>query len=82
VASELGCGPVTHDPKIAILTVLGIGIRTHTGVAVRMFNALSKAGINVEMISTSEVRVNAVVAADKGEAGLAALQEAFQDVLG
>jgi aspartate kinase len=81
-ATELGCGQVTHDPRIAILTVLGIGIRTHTGVGVRMFNALSKAGINVDMISTSEVRVNVVVAADKGEAGLAALQEAFADVLG
>jgi aspartate kinase len=81
-ATDLGCGQVTHAPRIAILTVLGIGIRTHTGVGVRMFNALSEAGINVEMISTSEVRVNVVVAADKGEAGLAALKAAFADVLG
>ena len=46
-----------------------------------MFQALAEAGINVEMISTSEVRVNVVVDADKGQAGLAALQQAFADVL-
>jgi aspartate kinase len=80
-AASLGCGSVTHEPRIAILSVFGIGIRTHTGVGVRMFNALSKADINVEMINTSEVRVNVVVDTGKGEAGLAALREAFADVL-
>jgi len=80
-AQSLGCGEVTNEPRIAILSVFGIGIRTHTGVGVRMFNALSTAGINVEMINTSEVRVNVVVDTDKGEAGLTALKEAFADVL-
>ena len=70
------------EPAVAILTVKGIGIRSHTGVGLRMFKALAEAGINVEMVSTSEVRVNVVVAADKGEAGLAALKKAFADVLG
>ena len=69
-------------PAVAILTVNGIGIRSHTGVGLRMFKALAEASINVEMVSTSEVRVNVVVAADKGEAGLAALKNAFADVLG
>lgn len=82
VARELGCGPVTTASHIAILSVFGIGIRTHTGVGVRLFDALSEADINVEMVGTSEMRVNVVVAADKGEAGLAALQNAFADVLG
>jgi len=77
----LGCGPVAHDPTIAILSVFGIGIRTHTGVGVRMFQALSAEGINVEMINTSEVRVNVVVDAEQGEAGLAALKRAFADVI-
>jgi aspartate kinase len=75
-------GPVTSDPTIAILSVYGIGIRTHVGVASRMFKALSEAGINVDMISTSEVRVNVVVDAAQGEAGLKALRAAFADVLG
>jgi aspartate kinase len=86
VASEAiggeNVGPVTSDPAIAILSVFGIGIRTHTGVGQRMFKALSEAGINVEMVSTSEVRVNVVVAANQGEAGLKCLRAAFTDVMG
>jgi aspartate kinase len=81
-AGALGCGPVTCDPAIAILSVFGVGIRTHVGVGSRMFKTLSEAEINVEMINTSEVRVNVVVAADKGEAGLKALRESFADVMG
>ena len=81
LSAELG-GEVKDEPAVAILTVKGIGIRSHTGVGLRMFKALTEAGINVEMVSTSEVRVNVVVAADKGEAGLAALKNAFADVLG
>jgi aspartate kinase len=81
LAGELG-GETKDEPAVAILTVKGIGIRSHTGVGLRMFQALSEAGINVEMVSTSEIRVNVVVAADKGEAGLAALKKAFADVLG
>ena len=74
LSGELG-GEVKDVPAVAILTVKGIGIRSHTGVGLRMFKALAEAGINVEMVSTSEVRVNVVVAADKGEAGLAALKK-------
>lgn len=81
LSSELG-GETKDEPAVAILTVTGIGIRSHTGVGLRMFKALSEAGINVEMVSTSEVRVNVVVAADKGATGLAALKKAFADVLG
>jgi len=80
LAEELG-GEVTHEPAVAILAVTGIGIRSHTGVSFRMFKALTEAKINVEMVSTSEVRVSMVVAADKGKAGLSALKYAFADVL-
>lgn len=82
VAKKLGCEQVSHEPKIAILSVLGIGIRTHTGVGLRMFEALSTADINVEMINTSEMRINVVVDPTKGEAGRQALEAAFEDVLG
>ncbi|MBX7073447.1 MAG: aspartate kinase [Pirellulales bacterium] len=80
IARELGCRQVTQSPKIAKLSVSGIGLRSHTGVAIRMFQALCEAGINVEMINTSEVRVNVVVDGAKGPAALAALQQAFRDV--
>lgn len=74
-------GTVSSTDKIAILTVTGVGIRSHTGVGTRMFQALNAAGINVDMISTSEMRVNVVVDAPQGDAGLQALKQAFADVL-
>jgi aspartate kinase len=81
LSKELG-GEVRDVPEVAILTIKGIGVRSHTGVGLRMFQALAKSGINVEMVSTSEVRMNVVVAADKGETGLAALKSTFADAMG
>jgi aspartate kinase len=66
---------------VAKLSVSGIGLRSHTGVAIRMFRALAEAGINIDMISTSEVRVNVVVDGNQGEDGLTQLKSAFADVL-
>jgi len=71
---------ITHCPSVAKLSVSGIGLRSHTSVGIRMFRALAEAGINVDMISTSEVRVNAVVEGSRGSRGLAQLKEAFADV--
>ncbi len=68
---------VVADPDIAKLFVLGVGMRTHTGVARRMFGALAERGINISMINTSEVRVSVVVEKNKGQEALAALKEAF-----
>lgn len=80
VAQRLGCGPVSGSPRVAKLSVSGIGMRSHTGVAIRMFKALSQAGINLEMINTSEVRVNVVVDGAAGHQALQRLQDAFADV--
>ena len=71
--------PVSSRRKVAKLSVSGIGMRSHTGVAIRMFQSLAEAGINVEMINTSEVRVNVVVDGRQGKPALAALQQAFAD---
>ncbi len=79
LAEKLGCGPITSSPAVAKLSVSGIGMRSHTGVAIRMFQSLTEVGINVEMISTSEMRVNVVVDGQQGEQGLAVLQAAFAD---
>jgi aspartate kinase len=68
---------VVADPAIAKLFVLGVGMRTHTGVARRMFGALAERGINISMINTSEVRVSVVVDRQRGEEALACLREAF-----
>jgi aspartate kinase len=81
VSRELNCGPVTSSARVAKLSVSGIGLRSHTGVAIRMFQSLAQAGINVEMINTSEVRVNVVVDGRYGKQALASLNEVFKDVL-
>jgi aspartate kinase len=81
IASNLSCRGVTSSPKIAKLSVSGVGLRTHTGVAIRMFRALAEAGINLDLINTSEVRVNVVVDGAQGEKGVKQLQAAFADVL-
>lgn len=84
VASELAArfgGEVVTKPRTAILSVKGVGVRSHTGVGVRMFRALSEAGINVEMIGTSEVEIHAVIDFEQGDRALAALNQAFRDVI-
>jgi aspartate kinase len=69
---------VLAEEKIARLFVFGVGMRTHTGVARRMFGALAQHGINISMINTSEVCVSAVVDETRGEEALASLKEAFR----
>jgi aspartate kinase len=81
LAKTFNCEGVTSSPDIAKLSVSGVGLRSHTGVAIRTFNALAKAGINVEMINTSEVRVNVVVDGKRAKEALTQLQQAFADVL-
>jgi aspartate kinase len=68
---------VAADPDIAKLFVLGVGMRTHTGVARRMFGALAERGINIGMINTSEVRINVVVERTRGGEALACLKQTF-----
>jgi aspartate kinase len=81
ISASLSCLGVQGSPNVAKLSVSGVGLRSHTGVAIRMFQALSEAGINVEMVNTSEVRVNVVVEGNKGSVGLKSLQSAFSDAL-
>lgn len=69
---------VVGDGDIAVLFVLGVGMRTHTGVARTMFGALASRGINIGMINTSEVCVGVVVERARGEEALACLTEAFK----
>jgi aspartate kinase len=81
LAQDLSCKGVSSCPDIAKLSVCGVGLRSQTGVAIRMFRALADAGVNLAMINTSEVRVNVVVDGRKGNRSLKALNDAFEDVL-
>jgi len=68
------------NPAIAIVSVSGIGMRSHTGVALRMFQALSDVKINIEMMNTSEMRVSIVVDSDQARRAGQVLAQAFADV--
>jgi aspartate kinase len=81
LAELLGCPPPSHCPKVAKLSVFGVGMKSHTDVAIRMFRSLAAAGINVDMISTSEVRVNAVVDGQQGHKAIEALKREFADAM-
>ncbi len=69
---------ISHDPHIAKISVMGIGLRSHTGVGDKMFRALAEANINVQMISTSEIRISVLIDHASGEAAEACLLEAFR----
>ncbi len=77
ICQDFGCTRVDSKKSIAKLTVSGVGLRSHTGVAIGMFKALSNANINVEMMNTSEIRVNVVVDGRDGPAGIACLKKEF-----
>lgn len=77
-ASQLGIREVSGDNKIAKLSLVGIGMRSHAGVASRMFQALAKENINIRMITTSEIKVSVVVDEKYLELGVRALHEAFE----
>ena len=59
--ADIGFESLVHDDQIGKLSVVGAGMRTHSGVSATLFEALSVAGINIEMISTSEIRISVVV---------------------
>ncbi len=77
VAHRVGAEGVTHDDRIAKVSIVGVGMRSHSGVAARMFRALSGEGINIQMISTSEIAVSCVIEDKYTELAVRALHEAF-----
>jgi len=81
LAKTLQCDPPTHCPKIAKLSVHGVGMKSHSGVAARMFQSLADAGVNVELIGTSEVCITVAVDGRDGHKALAALKKEFADAM-
>lgn len=77
LAGQFSVRSVHGGKEIAKLSVSGIGLRSHTSVAIGMFEVLAKAGINVEMINTSELRVNVVVSSKYGSQALQCLKDKF-----
>lgn len=77
LAEEIGAQQVEGDDKIAKVSIVGVGMRTHSGVAARMFEALARENINIMMISTSEIKVSCVIDAKYGELAVRILHEVF-----
>ena len=77
VAAQLGAGKVEHEDDIAKVSIVGVGMRNHAGVASKMFEVLAKEGINIRVISTSEIKVSCLIDEKYAELAVRALHQAF-----
>jgi len=77
-AQEMGAREVLADDKIVKISLVGVGMRSHAGIASKMFQTLANDGINIRMISTSEIKISVVVDEKYLELGVRALHEAFE----
>jgi aspartate kinase len=78
IARAVGAQGVLHDERVAKISIVGVGMRSHSGVAARMFGAMSREGINIQMISTSEIAVSCVIEDKYAELAVRALHDAFE----
>jgi aspartate kinase len=74
---EIGIGEVISDPSVVKVSIIGVGMRSHAGVAQRMFATLAERGINIQVISTSEIKVSVLIAEEYAELALRALHTAY-----
>jgi aspartate kinase len=75
--SELGFAALKPDPNVVKISVIGVGMRSHAGVAKEMFRSLAEKGINIQVISTSEIKVSVLIAEDYTELAVRALHTAY-----
>jgi aspartate kinase len=78
IVRELGARELTTDASVGKVSIVGAGLHNAPGYAARMFGTLADAGVNIEMISTSEVRITCIIAEDELETALRALHDAFE----
>jgi aspartate kinase len=78
VFAEIGGGQIAVHEKIAKLSVVGVGMKTHSGVAATLFQALAEAGVNIEMISTSEIKISVVIDLDRSDEAARVAHAAFK----
>ena len=74
---QIGYAEVLEDPNVAKISVVGVGMRSHAGVASTMFRALADKAINIQVISTSEIKVSVLIAAEYTELAVRALHTAY-----
>ena len=76
-SEDIGARKVSGDPQISKVSVVGVGMRSHAGVASRVFDALARENINIQMISTSEIKISVVVDEKYTELAVRSLHEEF-----
>jgi aspartate kinase len=77
VKAHIGSGNIVGDAKVSKVSVVGVGMRSHVGIASRMFQTLSEEGINILMISTSEIKISVLINEKYMELAVRALHKAF-----
>jgi aspartate kinase len=75
---DLKFAEIKADINVAKVSVIGVGMRSHTGVALKMFETLAAKGINIQVISTSEIKISVLVAAEYTELAVRALHTAYE----
>ncbi len=78
IAKTINAGEVLSDDKIAKLSIVGIGMRSHTGIAEKMFSSLGEEKVNIQMISTSEIKVSCIIDEENSDNALLAIHKAFE----
>ncbi|HDZ14133.1 MAG TPA: ACT domain-containing protein, partial [Pricia sp.] len=78
IKGEIKAKKIIADDKIAKLSVVGVGMRSHCGIAERLFSTLSDEKINIQMISTSEIKISCVIEEGQAERALIAVHRAFE----
>jgi aspartate kinase len=78
IARTIGAQGIVHDERVAKISIVGVGMRSHSGVAALMFGALSRENINIQMISTSEIAVSCVIEDKYTELAVRTLHDAFE----
>jgi len=78
ITSELPVDKIIYDSDMAKVSIVGAGMHSHPGVAARMFTCLGKAGINIDMISTSEIKISCAVKKKEGKRAVRLIHEAFE----
>jgi len=76
-AAAIGFAKLVYDDQIGKVSLIGAGMRSHPGVSARFFAALAETGVNIEMISTSEIRISVVTRADDVDTAVRAVHSAF-----
>lgn len=76
--ADIGFEAIKSDSKVTKVSIVGVGMRSHTGVAQTMFEALAARGINIEVIATSEIKISVLIEAEYTELAVRALHSAFE----